>query len=654
MRDASTDPRGGSCDMLDKLPAWPLRPVEDRRSEISPLSSLTSPWCFAGALILIAAGSWLIVVLLRRAARSRASVEERLRFETLLSQLSAGLIHVPAAEIDQALEHSLGKVVGILGGDRGALDEYAGVGPRAHIFWTSPGVEALPRVLDATRFPWTVARLENDEVVRFSRTVELPEAAALDRATYERAGTRSHVSLPLRAGGPALGVLSLDAVHAERAWSDELVKRLRLLSEAFANALERRRMEVSLAERLAFEQMLSSLSTTFSAVSAIDFDREIQGGLRRVVNALDLDRGALIECSRDTILARVWTTDDEMRAGDFPWTMAQVQRGETIAWSRIDELPDQAAVDRRTARERGLTSQVALPLLVGETVVAGLVFAAVGAECGWKQDGLLQGLQIVGEVFANSLARTRGDLEMQRLRQELAHIGRVSAMGELTASLAHELNQPLTAILNNAEVAQHLLGSDVVDLVGIREILDDIVVDDQRATGIIQRLRRLLKKGDLEYVPLDLNEIVTEVARLVTSDAAVRTVSMRLTVAPDLPAVRGDRVQLQQVLLNLVLNGLDAMSASATSDRILGIRTFRDGEAFVGVAVQDSGLGIAAQDAEHIFEPLYTTKREGLGMGLAIARTIVGAHRGRLTARNNVDGGATFQFLLPVDKAATR
>lgn len=262
--------------------------------------------------------------------------------------------------------------------------------------------------------------------------------------------------------------------------------------------------------------------------------------------------------------------------------------------------------------------------------------------------------QLSGEVSAHALARTRGDQEMQRLRQELAHIGRVSALGELTASLAHELNQPLTAILNNAQVAQQLLESDVVDVPEMREILDDIVADDKRAADVIRRLRRMLRKGDLEYVPLDLNELVTEVARLVTGDAAIREMALRLTVASALPSVRGDRVQLQQVLLNLVLNGLDAMGAPTSADRILDIRTFREGESFVGVAVRDAGPGIAAKDADHIFEPLYTTKREGIGMGLAIARTIIGAHGGRLTAENNVDGGATFQFVLPADSAAAR
>ena len=606
-------------------------------------------------MILVVAEAVLIVVLLlRRAGRTRAQarLEERLRFETLLSQLSAGLIHVPAAGIDQALEHSLGEVVRLLGGDRGALDEDAGAGLRAHISWTSPGVEPLPQILDAARFPWTGATLRDNGVVRFSRTDELPKAAARDRDSFESAGTRSHLSLPLRAGGPPLGALSLDAVHAERAWSDEIVERLRLLSEAFANALERRRMEVSLGERLAFERMLSSISTTFSAVSALEFDREVRHGLRRIVDVLSVDRGALIEFPRDGATARIWTIDDDIQAEDFPWMTARVRGGEVVSASRIEELPEEAAVDRHTCRGRGITSVVALPLLTGDTVVGGLVFGAGRTERAWVQDGLLQGLQIVGEVFANALARTRGDQEMQRLRQELAHIGRVSAMGELTASLAHELNQPLTAILNNAQVAQHLLAADPVDVVEMREILNDIVADDKRAADVIQRLRRLLRKGDLEYVPLDLNEIVTEVARLVTSDATIRNVSMRLTLAPDLPNVCGDRVQLQQVVLNLVLNGLDALRAPEASERSLVIRTFRDGESAVGVAVQDWGPGIAAKDVGHIFEPLYTTKREGIGMGLAIARTIVGAHGGRLTAENNAGGGATFRFTLPLDKAA--
>jgi two-component system sensor kinase FixL len=279
--------------------------------------------------------------------------------------------------------------------------------------------------------------------------------------------------------------------------------------------------------------------------------------------------------------------------------------------------------------------------------VGGLVFGTVGAERATAEE-LMQQLHLLGEVFGNALSRKQGELEAQRLRQDLTHIGRVSAMGELTASLAHELNQPLTAILSNAQAAQRLLAADPVNLEEIREILNDIVADDKRAGEVIHRLRALIKKGDLEYAPLDLNEVVSEVAWLVRSDVVFRNVSMSLELAPDLPRVRGDRVQLQQVVLNLVLNGLEAMREPGAGERTLVIRTARDGAAGVEVAVQDSGIGIDEQEVDRMFRPLYTTKPEGLGMGLAIARTIVDAHGGRLGAANNVHGGATFRFTVPV------
>jgi two-component system sensor kinase FixL len=223
-------------------------------------------------------------------------------------------------------------------------------------------------------------------------------------------------------------------------------------------------------------------------------------------------------------------------------------------------------------------------------------------------------------------------------------------MGELSASLAHELNQPLTAILSNAQAAQNLLACDVVDLEAMREILTDIVADDKRAAAVIRRLRSLLRKGELEFVPLDVNEIVSEVGWLVKNDALTRNVSLRLDLASDLPAVLGDRVQLQQVVLNLVLNGLEALRPPWAGGQTLVIRTARDDGTSVTVAVQDSGAGIDEKDTDRIFQPFYTTKGEGLGMGLAIARTIVDAHGGRLAAANNEHGGATVQFTLPIGR----
>jgi two-component system sensor kinase FixL len=296
--------------------------------------------------------------------------------------------------------------------------------------------------------------------------------------------------------------------------------------------------------------------------------------------------------------------------------------------------------------------QVAVPLLVSGIVVGGLIFSTIGAERA-KSDELIQQLHLLGEVFANALSRKQGELEALRLRQDLTHIGRVSALGELTASLAHELSQPLTAILSNAQAAQRLMDADVVELDKVREILCDIVADDKRAAAVINGLRALIKKGETEFVPLDLNEIVGAVAWLMRGDTIMRNVSMSLELASDLPKACGDRVQLQQVVLNLVLNGLEAMREPHAGPRTLVIRTARDGAA-LRVTVEDSGPGITQKDLGHMFEPLYTTKTEGLGMGLAIVRTIVNAHGGAVGAENSPEGGASLWFTLPVNRPVNR
>jgi two-component system sensor kinase FixL len=276
-----------------------------------------------------------------------------------------------------------------------------------------------------------------------------------------------------------------------------------------------------------------------------------------------------------------------------------------------------------------------------------LVVGTVGAERA-SPDELMQQLRVIGQIFADALSRKRAEVEAQQLRRDLTHIGRVSAMGEFAASLAHELSQPLTAILANAQAAQRLLAAGVVNLEEVREALNDIVSDDKRAGDVISRLRALLKKGDLERASLDLNETVSEVARLVRHDAIIRNVSMQLELAADLPRVSGDRVQLQQVVLNLALNGLESMVEPLGGDRALVIRTLKDDARAVRVEIEDSGIGIDDTHGDRIFQPFYTTKAEGLGMGLAISRTIVADHGGRLGAANNAHGGATFYFTVPV------
>lgn len=241
--------------------------------------------------------------------------------------------------------------------------------------------------------------------------------------------------------------------------------------------------------------------------------------------------------------------------------------------------------------------------------------------------------------------RRRAERAAARQRDELAHLSRVAMLGELSGSLAHELNQPLAAILSNAQAAQRFLARDPPAVAQIGEILADIVTSDRRAAMVIQRLRSLLRKEESERHALDVNDLVHESLGLIRSDLLNRQVSVRADLEAAIPAIDGDRVQIQQVLLNFVVNGCDAMEGR-DAGRHLVVRTRSNGSG-VEVAVTDCETGIPPEDIERIFEPFMTTKSHGMGLGLAICKSIVEAHGGRTWASNNPGGGATLHFELP-------
>jgi two-component system sensor kinase FixL len=245
-------------------------------------------------------------------------------------------------------------------------------------------------------------------------------------------------------------------------------------------------------------------------------------------------------------------------------------------------------------------------------------------------------------------ARKRAEQETQLLRQEIAHAGRVSMMGQLAAGLAHEINQPLASILRNAEAAELFLQHRSPDLDEIRAILSDIRSDDERAGHVIDRMRGLLKRQTLDTGRLDVGALVGDVAALVRTDAATRQVKLDVDVPADLPHVRGDRVQIQQVLLNLILNGMDALHGTTPEGRRVNVTARLDGAQLIEIAVGDAGHGIPADKLARIFDPFFTTKPNGMGIGLAVSRTIVEAHRGRVGGENWHGGGAAFRFTLPI------
>ena len=243
--------------------------------------------------------------------------------------------------------------------------------------------------------------------------------------------------------------------------------------------------------------------------------------------------------------------------------------------------------------------------------------------------------------------RKRAEIDGAIQRRELAHLSRVATLGELSGAIAHELSQPLSAVLSNAQAARRLLAQDPVNLTEVRAAIEDIIANDKRAGTVIERLRTLLKKGTIVFEALDLNDVARDVLDLTRSDLLARRISVTTSLTSPIPRINGDRVQLQQVLLNLVLNACESMNANRVDERQLTVATAAD-DGFVQIAVSDRGVGISEDQRATVFEPFVTFREEGLGLGLAISRSIVLTHGGQIRAENNADRGATFRCLIPI------
>ena len=407
-----------------------------------------------------------------------------------------------------------------------------------------------------------------------------------------------------------------------------------------------------------FEKLLADLSTVFVRASVDQIDDEIERWLERIVLAMGVDRSTVVQLdAQDGLL---YITHQWAREGlsalqrsrtlpprEFAWLVDQVNSGQVVVIARVDDLPPEASMLRDAFRLVGNKSNVTVPLRVGGVVVGALLFGAIVSEKHWSEQEI-QRLKLVAEILGNALERKRAEAEIRRLSEELRQTSQLMAMGELTASLAHELNQPLGAILNNAKAVRRLLTAGTPDLSEIDEALEDIIRDDGRAVDIVKNVRAMFKRGDVKMSTVDVQEVLLDVANIVSADAKTKRISCS-TELPDSPAlVRGDQTHLTQAVLNLVMNAFDSVCDSEGPRKVtlLAAQEAADG---IRVSVRDSGKGIDPAVMPRLFEPFFTTKASGMGMGLTIVRSIVENHGGRVWATENPDRGATLHFTLPVE-----
>jgi PAS domain S-box-containing protein len=388
-----------------------------------------------------------------------------------------------------------------------------------------------------------------------------------------------------------------------------LVLQALLISTLLANLINRRRAEHSLTE---IEER-AALATEAAHLGVWEFD---------------------------TVTKKVWVSDKTRELFQFD--------NEEITYADFQERvhPEDRAA-RAEAMQKAIDSRGSYEIEFRILLPDGTVRWMAGrVRC--VSDGPGKAMRVLG-VSADITQRKVAEKEARDRREQVDLLGRVSLLGEMTASLAHELNQPLSAIVNNATAGLQYLHKGNVKPEQMREIFTDVVADGQRAYDIMHNVRRAIKKGEAIRGPVNLNDVVKAVVHIVHPDAAVHSCKLETSLAPQLRTVDGDPTQLQQVLINLVHNGFDAMRTTPRDQRTLQIVTEDNGDGAVSIAVRDHGFGISEATREHLFEHFFTTKEEGLGMGLAIVRSIVEAHGGRVSAENMDGGGARFYVSLPAN-----
>ena len=313
-------------------------------------------------------------------------------------------------------------------------------------------------------------------------------------------------------------------------------------------------------------------------------------------------------------------------------------------------IPQRFVAEHPAHRAKFMAAPQARPMGAGRELFArrkdGTEFPV---EIGLSPIQMPQGNLVLASVVDIS-ARKAAEAEAQRRRDQIDLLTRVSLLGEMTASISHELNQPLTAIASNANAGMRLIDRGNVEDATLREILLDVVADAHRANDIIRNVRNTIKKGSAVRQTIDLNEIVVNVAHMVQPDVTAHSCELELSLAKNLPTAQGDPIQIQQVLINLLHNACDAMREMSSKKRKVEISTEQNGDGTICVKVRDHGVGIREEARERLFEQFFTTKEEGLGMGLAIVRSIIEAHGGKIKAENVNGGGACFYFILPISK----
>ncbi len=543
----------------------------------------------------------------RRSSTSRRA-STRLRFESLLLRLSAGFANASADDVDRQIAIWLPRLAAFIGVERTSFWELPHRSRRMSCihFYSAPGCEPPDEEMFRHPYKWLREQYRLGKVIAWSRIPDqIPAHAAAERAYAARSGAKSALAIPL-ATGSSTWIIAFASVGRHHEWSQVMIRRLKIVGEILAAAVQRQRAEVSLrSSEERFRGAFENFGVGMAIVSVDGRTKETNSAMTRILGY----------------------SAAELHATSFPALTHPDDLAISLEYSRraLEGEIDHYELEKRYIHKNGQE----VPALLTSTLV---------------RDAGERPLYFVSLV-QDFTERVRAQGEIERLRSRLAHSGRLWLLGRLTASLAHELLQPITAALGNAEAA-HALAAQHADAGRLYEYLGNVIEDIGRAGQLIDRVRGLLRQEKVLHRMLDVNQLVEEVTKVARGDLMSRGVRLTLQLDARRPQVDGDPVGLQQIMLNLLLNGAEASQDASPARRVVVVSTTSHGPE-VRLAVRDHGAGIDPEHLRRMFEPFFSTKPGGMGLGLAISADIARAHGGKLWAEQNRTGGMTFFLALP-------
>jgi PAS domain S-box-containing protein len=584
------------------------------------------------------------------------------RFERLISELATDFINVPVEAIDQAIDRALqivGEFVSVdiafllsLGSDHQSVQEV-----RA---WTSDRGEPYRDQmahLTLGAFPWTLERLRRGETIYMSDVTALPPEAEAERVAAAASNLRSVVAYPLIENGELIGALGFSSLGQAGHWSDATLAVVQVVATIFASVLERQRVDRELARRGEFERLIGHLAMDFVNQPEASLDAGLQGALRELaaftgfhsVSIFQLDTdGLTISCTH------AWASRPDpasfealqrISLRDMQWSVERTPDRNAAHVIHIEELPVEAEAERQLLERIGVRVSVRVPM-IGSSGIRGFLAFATATERPDLSDEIFSMLHIAAKLITNALDRRQAERAVVEHQAELAHALRLGTMGELAPWLAHELNQPLSAISSFARGCQRRLEAGDVNIAELTEVTKQMSDQALRAGEVVQSLRRYVRKHEPRREWHRMNDLVSSALSFLQSEATELAVEVARHLDGEPAWVQVDPIQIEQVVLNLVRNSFDAIQKANGGLRTVAVAT-RCAEGVVEVSVVDSGVGFASEEASELFEAFSSTKSAGLGLGLSLCRSIVGAHGGHIRAESTVGEGAAFVFTVP-------